>query len=120
MSDEQIRRIIEDSYDESKDETLRGMVRDFYSRKMRSTAIIVYGWGAVVTALTAYSAMRFLAATETQEQIMFAALTILGVHLVGLTKIFAWGMLHENRIKRELKRVELRVAELSEMLKGKE
>lgn len=117
MSEEQIRRILEDSYDESKEESLRGVVRDFYSKKMRFTAVMVYGWGVVFTALAVYSAMRFFAATQTQGQIMFAALFMLGAHLVGLTKVFAWGMLHESRIKRDLKRLELRVAEVAEILK---
>ena len=119
MSEEQIQRIIEDSYDESKEETLRGMVRDFYSRKMRSTAILVYGWGVVFGALAIFSATRFFAATQTQGQIMFAALFILSAQVVGLMKIFAWGMLHQRSIRRDLKRLELRVVELSEMLKNK-
>jgi hypothetical protein len=119
MSEEPIRRIIEDSYDESKEETLRGIARDFYSRKMRSTAILVYGLGAVLTALAVYSAKQFFTATQTQRQIMFAALFILGAYGIGLMKIFAWGVLHQSSIQRSLKRLELRVVELSEMLKNK-
>ena len=119
MSEEKIRRIIEDSYDESKEETLRGMTRDFYSRKMRSTAILVYGWVAVFAALAVYSATQFFKATQTQGQIMFAALFILGAHGIGLWKILAWGMLHQHSVKRDVKRLELRIAEMTEMLKTK-
>jgi hypothetical protein len=119
MSEEQIRRIIEDSYDESKEDILRGMFRDFYSRRMRSIAIMAWGWGAAFAALAVYSATEFFAATQTQGQIMFAALFILGAHFVGLMKIFAWGMIHRSSIRRDLKRLELRVVELSEMLKQK-
>ena len=50
---------------------------------------------------------------------MYAALFIIGAHGVGLMKILAWGMLHQQSIRRDLKRLELRVAELSETLKSK-
>jgi hypothetical protein len=63
--------------------------------------------------------MQFFKADQTQGQIMYAALFILGTHGVGLMKILTWGMLHEHSIRRNLKRLELRVAELSEMLKSR-
>jgi len=119
MSQEQIRKIVEDSYDDSKEETLRAMARDFYSRRLLSTAILVWGWAIVFIALAAYSALQFFKADQTKEQIMFAALFILGAHGLGLMKIFAWEMIHRSGIRRDLKRMELRIAELSEMLKGK-
>ena len=78
MSQEQIRKIVEDSYDDSKEETLRAMARDFYSRRLLSTAILVWGWAIVFIALAAYSALQFFKADQTKEQIMFAALFILG------------------------------------------
>jgi hypothetical protein len=119
MSDEQIRRIIQDSYDDSKEETLRAMARDFYSRRMLSTAILVYVWVIIFIALAVYSAMQFFKADQTQGQIMYAALFILGAHGVGLMKILASEMIHRHGISRNLKRLELRLAELSEMLKSK-
>ncbi len=50
---------------------------------------------------------------------MYAALFILGAHGVGLMKIFAWEMVHRHSIRRDLKRLELSVAELGEMLRTK-
>lgn len=119
MSNEQIRKIIEDSYDDSKEETLRAIGRDFYSRSFRSAAIFAWAWSIAFIALAVYSAMQFFKADQTQGQIMYAALFILGAHGVGLMKILTWGMLHQHSIRRDLKRLELRVAELSEMLKSK-
>jgi multisubunit Na+/H+ antiporter MnhG subunit len=119
MSNEQIRKIIEESYDGSKEETLRAMARDFYSRRMLPTAILVWGWAILFIALAVYSAMQFFKADQTQGQIMYAALFILGAHGVGLMKILAGQMLHQHSIRRDLKRMELRVAQLSEMLKSK-
>jgi hypothetical protein len=119
MTDPQIRKIIEDSYDDSKEETLRAMARDFYSRKMLSTAILVWGLAIIFGALAFYSAAQFFKAEQTQGQIMYAALFILGVHGIGLMKIFAWEMLNRRSIRRDLKHIELRVAEVSEMLKAR-
>ena len=47
MNDEQIRKIIDgpQDYDDSKEDGLRSMLSDFYSRKMLSTAILVWFWG---------------------------------------------------------------------------
>ncbi|MBZ5729283.1 MAG: hypothetical protein LAP87_30450 [Acidobacteriia bacterium] len=119
MSNEQIRKIIEDSYDDSKEETLRAMARDFYSRSMRSIVILLWAWAIPFIALAVYSAMQFFKADQTQAQIMYAALFILGVHGVGLMKICAWEMWNRHSIRRDLKHMELRVAELSEMLKSR-
>ena len=119
MSNEQIRKIIEDSYDDSKEETLRAIGRDFYSRRFRSAAIFAWAWSIAFIALAVYSAMQFFKADQTQGQIMYAALFILGAHGVGLMKILAWEMLHRHGVRREIKRLELRVVELSEMLKNR-
>lgn len=119
MSNEQIRKIIEDSYDDSKEETLRAILRDFYSRRMLPTVILLCAWAIPFIALAVYSAMRFFKADQTQAQIMYAALFILGAHGVGLMKICAWEMMNRHSIRRDLKRLELRVAELTEMLKSK-
>ena len=100
MSNEQIRKIIEDTYDDSKEETLRTIAGDFYNRKMLSIALLVWGWALVFIALAVYSAMRFFKADQTQGQIMYAALFVLGAHGVGLMKIRA------GNVRRDLAKVE--------------
>jgi hypothetical protein len=114
MNDEQIRKIIDgpQDYEDSKEDSLRSMLADFYSRRMLSTAILVWFWGIVFVAGAVYSAVQFFAADQTKDQIMYAALFICLVHFVGLMKVFAWQMIARNSIKREIKRLELRIAEL--------
>ncbi len=46
-------------------------------------------------------------ATTPREQVLWAALGLLGMLSVGFLKIYFWMELHTNRILRELKRVEL-------------
>jgi hypothetical protein len=114
MNDEQIRKIIDGSheYDDSREGTLRTMLADFYNRKMLSTAIFIWAWGIVVVAGAVYCAVQFFRNVEVRDQIMYAALFVCCVQFMALTKIFAWQMIHRNGILREIKRLELRVAEL--------
>lgn len=121
MNDEQIRKIIDgpQDYDDSKEDSLCSMLSDFYSRKMLSTAILVWFWGIIFVAGAVYSAVKFFDAEQTRDQIMYAAVFVCLVHFVGLMKVFAWQMIARNSVKREVKRLELRVAELSASLTGK-
>jgi hypothetical protein len=113
MNDEQIKRMIEDTYDNSREDTIRSMVSDFYSRKMLSTVILVWVWGIVFFAGAVYCGYRFLKTDDIRSQIMYAALFVCFYVSIGLMKVFAWQMIHRNSIKREIKRLELRIAELA-------
>ncbi len=120
MSDEQIRRIIDDSYDEAREEGIRAMGRDWFSRKMLPTVLFVWAWAIPLLAVAVYSAVKFFETNQTRDQIMYAALFVVSAQYVGAMKIFAWQMLHRRSIARNLKQVELRVAELAEALRNKE
>jgi len=113
MNDEQIKRMIEDTYDDSREDTIRSMVGEFYSRKMLSIAILVWAFGIIFFGGAAYSGVEFFKADQTKHQIMYASIFILFVEGIALMKIFAWQMLARNSIKREIKRLELRIAELA-------
>jgi hypothetical protein len=119
MNNETINKIIEDSYDESKEDGLRSMVRDFYSRKLLSSAIAGWVGGLVFTGLAIFGAVELFKTDQIQRQLMYAALFIVGMHGIFMMKIFSWQMVHRLGIKRDIKRLELRVAELSEALNGK-
>ncbi len=120
MNDEQIRKIIDgpQDYDDSKEDSLCSMLSDFYSRKMLSTAILVWFWGIIFVAGAVYSAVKFFDAEQTRDQIMYAAVFVCLVQFLGLMKVFAWQMIARNSVKREVKRLELRIAELSASLAG--
>jgi uncharacterized membrane protein YbjE (DUF340 family) len=116
MNDEQIRRIIDDTYDDSKEDSIMSMAKDFYSRKMWSTAVLVWVWAIIFFAGAVYSAIQFLEADETKSQIMYAAIFVPCVLGIGFMKVFAWEMVHRHSIKREIKRLELRIAELTDSI----
>lgn len=115
MNDD-IRKILDDTYDDSREDSIRTMIGDFYSRKMLSVAMLVWFWAVVFFVGAGYSAMKFFETDETQLQIMYAAVFICLVQFVGLMKVFAWQMLARNNIKRDIKRLEIRIGELAKAL----
>lgn len=119
MNDEQIKEIINGTYDETRADTIWSMAGDFYNRKMISMIVFIWGWGLVIMAVTIFSAVKFFNVEQTKYQIMFAAIFICGCQFIALLKIFAWQLIHRNGIKREIKRLELRIAALGEAMKGK-
>jgi len=121
MNDEQVKKIIDgpQEYDDSKENGYRSMVNEFYSRKMLSTLIIVWGHFLIFLALAVVSGVLFFKSDQTKDQIMYAAFFICCIIISYQIKIFAWLKLQENSIKREIKRLELRIAELSETVKNK-
>ena len=118
MDRERIEKIIAD-YDKSHEDSLRSMLSDFYSRKMVWIAVLVWGWALLFIGGAVISAIGFFAAEQTKDQIMYAALFICQVQFVAFIKVFAWLMIARNGIRREVKRLELRIAELTKALAEK-
>jgi len=50
---------------------------------------------------------------------MYAAGFVCFVHGISLIKIFAWQIIHRNGLRREIKRLEIRIAVLNETVKNK-
>lgn len=123
MNDEHVRKMIDDKelYEAPREDTLRSMLSDFYSRKTLSVAVLVWTCALVFMALAVVSAVLFFDANDTKPQILYATVFLCLIQWVGLMKIFAWQTIHKNSIKREIKRLEIRLAEAcSAMQKGSE
>jgi hypothetical protein len=121
MNDEDIKKIIENSgsYDEAEEGSYMAMLRDFYSKKMLFTALLVWGHFLFFLGLAIVCGILFFLTDRTDEQIMYASFFVCCIIISYLIKVFAWLRLHENNIKREIKRLELRIIELAETVKGK-
>lgn len=111
-----IRKMLDDPYDDSREESIRSIIGEFYSRRMLSTAVFVWVVAVIVMVGVIFSAVRFFAADETKTQILYAALFLAFIHIIALIKIFAWQMIHRNRTAREIKRLEIRIVELAKLL----
>jgi hypothetical protein len=112
-SDERIKQMLDDNYDDSREDTIRSMLSEFYSRKMAATSALIWVVSVLFLAGAIYSAVVFFRTPETKYQIMYATIFTACFIGMGLMKIFAWQVLHKNSIKREIKRLELRIAGLA-------
>ncbi|MBI9019476.1 MAG: hypothetical protein JEZ07_19680 [Phycisphaerae bacterium] len=118
MENKDLQKILNEDYDDSKENTLREMLSDFYNRQMISNIVIVWTYGITMMVLTIIFARQFYLATEVKSQIMHAVLAATCFSQVGLIKIFAWQMIHRNALKREIKKLELTIAQLNEAIKS--
>ena len=121
MDKEQIKKIIENSgnYDQTEADSYMTMLKDFYSRKMLFTTLLVWGHFLVFLGLAIVCGILFFMTKRTDEQIMYASFFVCCIIISYLIKVFAWMRMLENNIKRELKRLELRIVELAESIKVK-
>ncbi len=116
---EQIKKIIEDTCNDSKEDTLRSMLGDFYNKKMTFIIILVWIEFLIILALAIFSGIKFFETDQVASQIMYATIFICCIQFFVLIKVFALHMISKNSIKREIKRLEIRIAELNETVKDK-
>lgn len=113
MNDDDIRRLLNtvEPYDETREGSLRAMLADFYSRRMRSAAILAWLNGLVALGLAAFSTVKFFRASETKYEILHATVFLSAVIWLGIIKIFAWLAIHRNSVSREIKAMEQRLVQ---------
>ena len=97
--------------DNSKEDSLWAMVKQFYNRKMLSIVIIVWIDFLIFFGLIIFSGIKFFATDQTKAQILYAAIFVCCVQCICMIKIFAWMMIHRNSIKQEIKRLKLRATD---------
>lgn len=119
MNDERMKKIIEDTYDDSKEDTLRSWIKDFYSKKMRWITINVCVGYLIFLALAVFIAIEFFKTDQTRHLVMYAVIFVCCNLWIGFVSVFGWVMMQRPRVNREIKRLELRIAELTETLKNK-
>jgi hypothetical protein len=121
MNDEQIKKIIDSppEYDDTKEESYISYARDFFKNSQRWAIILVFAHFFFFLALAILSGILFLVSGTTKYQIMYAALFVVLFLIAYLIKIFAWVWGSRNIISREIKRLELRIAELAELISDK-
>jgi len=119
MNDEEIKKIIDDIYDESKEDSVFSMIGQLYSSRMLPSMAIHFLYSLPFFVGVFYCGIRFFKTEQTQFQIMYAAIFVCCVQGIIFSKAKYWQMLHKINISREIKRLELRIAELNETVKNK-
>lgn len=121
MNNEEIKKIIDspEEYDDTKEESYIAWARFWFKSSQKWAIILVFAHFFFFLGLAIISGILFLVSRTTKYQIMYAAFFICLFLIAYLIKVFAWVMVSRNSIKREIKRLELRIAELSETVKNK-
>lgn len=119
MNNKQTEAMIDEIYDESREDTLLSMVGQLYSKRMLPSLLVHGVYSLPFIVLAVYCGFMFFDTQQFQFQLMHAAIFICCVHVVFLRKVIYWQMLHKNSISREVKRLEVRIAELTEMVRSK-
>ncbi len=113
MADERSGRPGADKLEAAPEDTLRSFLRELYGRKMASTIVAAWGIALIYVAVAVWSAVRFFGAADTRSQIMWAAIFLACFMAIGLIKVFAIMMVHRQSVRREIRRLEAKVAELA-------
>jgi len=120
MDKEQLKRIIDTppEYDESKGDTLLSMLGQLYSRNMAESFIVHGVYSLPFIAGAVFCGIKFFRTEQIQFQIMYAVIFVCCIQFVIFSKNKYWQMLHKNNISREIKKLEIRIAELNEAVKN--
>jgi hypothetical protein len=121
MNEEQIKKILDnpEEYDELKEDSYISWIRSGFKNCQGWAIILVFVHFFFFLALAIVCGILFLITDTTKYQIMYAAFFVCCILIGYLIKVFGWGMANKNNIQREIKRLELRIAELNETVKNK-
>ena len=121
MDKEQIKKIIDSppEYDESKEVTMRSWLGDLYSKRMRLVVLNVFVCYFICLVPIIFCAIKFFRTEQVQYQIMHAAIVVCCSHWLGFASVYAWVMMQRPSISRKIKRLELRIAELTQTVENK-
>ena len=121
MDQEQIKKIVDspEEYADSKEDSLLSVLRQLYGREMHSSMLVHGGYILFFLGLAVFCGLEFFRTEQIQFQIMYATIFISSMQFVTHRKTVYWQVLHRNSVKREIKRLELRIAQLSETVGSK-
>jgi len=125
MDKEQIKKIIDspleydEEYDKLEEESYLSWAKSCIKNSQRWPVILIFVHFFSFLALAVVCGVLFLETDQTKLQIMYAALFVCCILIGYLIKVFGWVMVCKNGTSREIKRLELRIAELNETVKNK-
>ncbi len=114
--DDDIKRVLaegEAPYDFDREEGVFRQMAGIFHGKLRWMAIAVTVECIACMVLIVLAAVEFFKADDTKWQILYATSVILLSMFVLLIKLWGWMLMNRNSIQREIKRLELRILELS-------
>lgn len=103
-------------YDDLEEQNLLGKMGVVYKSKMGWLAIIMNIVHLAIFGLFIYCVVQFMDTVETNDLIKWAVAGFLCIMVMAMLKLYMWMQMDKNDLLRELKRLELQVAALSQKL----
>ena len=118
-SESDIRKALRDGERSNLYDVDRGLeVREYlvhgFRGKMRWATLTLWMYALGGTALAIFAAIRFFGADQAWDKVFYATLFLTGWGLVLFMKLWYWQILNRNNVLREIKRLELRIADLAD------
>ena len=99
--------------EDTKEDSIWSMARDFYNMKNLLFIIIVWAMGIIIIAGAIWSAIEFFKTEDIRLMVMYAVIFICFITWMNTIKLFSWMMIHRNGLKREIRRLGDRINELT-------
>ncbi len=89
------------------------LMTSMFRGRMRYLAVLAIVTGIVLMAVSVYSLTRFLSAPDVPAMLRWGALMFFSILGIAAMKIWHWMEMQRHALTREIKRLELRVANLA-------
>ena len=103
-------------YDNLDEQNVFQMLGGLFQGKNKWIILLINIALLIVFVLLVYSVIQFFNADQTNELIKWSLAIVVGLLIISFLKMFIWMQMDKNSIKREVKRLELQVANLSSKL----
>jgi len=103
-------------HDAQQEMTLREMVASTFRGRQRWMAVVAWLDMLVFTGVSVLAALMFFRSETTRDFIMWATVFLTCASIIVLVKMWYWMAMNRNAVQREVKRLELRLADLVEKL----
>jgi hypothetical protein len=105
--------------DLAREQGFREMVAATFRGRNRWMTILVWVYLWVFTALGVLVVVLFFRTDALADKLMYAAIFVVASLFVGMMKMWYWMLMNRNAVVREVKRLELRIAELQAAVEKK-
>ncbi len=100
--------------DPDREPPMRTQIAETFRGRFRWLAWLAVFYRIVILILAVIAAIQFFRVDGTRELIAYATLFLLSVVATAVIKLWFWMLLIKNSVIREIKRLELQIAELTQ------
>ena len=110
---------VADDFGPAQGEIFRQMLADTFKSQPRWMSVMAWTYILLFTAVMVVAAVQFFDADAVSGQILWATVFLASCMTVMMLKMWFWMIMNRNRVLREVKRLELRIAELTDKVGGR-